>query len=396
MRLKDVAELVNEKSERTDLRYVALENVASWDGTFVETSATTDGVNNRFKRGDVLFGKLRPYLAKGFLPDFSGICSTEFFVLRPRKPLIGKYLLYHLLSPGFIDAISHQTAGVKMPRTDWSSFGVMSISLPPLPEQRRIVAFLDEKTASIDKRIALLERKRETLKRLKKSVIHQAVTRGLDPNVPLKESGVEWIGRVPARWNVRRGKDISRILRGVTYTPDDLRDESDGILLLRACNIQNSELIFENNVYVDNRLVEKDKRLIENDILICATNGSLSLVGKSAIVKHPLVASFGSFMLVMRTTANPRFVQYQLSQVVDLYRGMFGTTTINQISSSNLYDMQFLTPPLPEQRAIADYLDAECAKIDTMAQAIENQTAACRRLKRALIDEVVTGRRKVC
>lgn len=369
MRLKDVAELVNEKSEQTDLRYVALENVASWDGTFVETDATTDGVNNRFMRGDVLFGKLRPYLAKGFLPDFSGICSTEFFVLRPRKPLIGKFLLYYLLSPGFIDAINHQTAGVKMPRTDWSSFGAMPFSLPPLPEQRRIVAFLDEKTAAIDKRIALLERKRDTLKRLKKSVIHHAVTRGLDPDVPLKESGMEWIGKIPQGWIVKQAKHCVRIDHGSDpQTEGDIPVYGSGSGSFKTCGeFKNGPTVLLGRKgatlhiphYVDGRFWNVDT----------AFNVS---------VKH------GFFLRFYYYCATDFDYKFYLSQ-----------TTLPSMTQSDYENMLLRIPPFSEQRAIADYLDTECAKIDAMVQTIEKQIDACRRLKRALIDEVVTGRRKV-
>ena len=85
MRIKDVVSLRNEKTNDTSMPYIALENIVSWDAKFIDSDSETEGTNNIFKRGDVLFGKLRPYLAKGFCPSYDGICSTEFFVMKPNK-----------------------------------------------------------------------------------------------------------------------------------------------------------------------------------------------------------------------------------------------------------------------------------------------------------------------
>src|SRR5574344_624261 len=125
MRLKDVVDLINAKTDCVDRPYVALENIVSWDAKFVASDAATEGTNACFKAGDVLFGKLRPYLAKGYLPDYDGICSTEFLVMRPHDDMNGRYLLYWLLSPEFISVIKNRVAGVKMPRTDWATVSQM-------------------------------------------------------------------------------------------------------------------------------------------------------------------------------------------------------------------------------------------------------------------------------
>lgn len=132
-----------------------------------------------------------------------------------------------------------------------------------------------------------------------------------------------------------------------------------------------------------------------NDIVICSTNGSLELVGKSTLIDQELYASYGSFMLRLRTTQNPKFIQYQLTRIVDMYRGLFATTTINQLTISQLSNIKFFVPPLSEQRSIASYLDAECSKLDRAASIVEKQIDAYKRLKRSLINEVVTGKRKV-
>lgn len=158
MRLKDLVTVRNIKTDRNDLPYIALENIKSWDGTYVPSPIETEGTNSVFFAGDVLFGKLRPYLAKAYIPDHNGICSTEFLVLKTGAHMSNKFLKYYLLSPGFIDYISNQVAGVKMPRTNWDEIGGLTINVLEIEKQREIVEYLDKETDIINKRIWLRER----------------------------------------------------------------------------------------------------------------------------------------------------------------------------------------------------------------------------------------------
>lgn len=175
-RIKDVVLLTNEKTTDTSLPYIALENIVSWDARYIESEAETEGTNNVFKKGDVLFGKLRPYLAKGFIPTYDGICSSEFFVLRPKRFCYSRFLLYYILSAPLIDYIKNQVAGVKMPRTNWSSFGGLSIYLPSFEEQRAIANYLDEKCAKIDSAVENISKQIEASKRLKRAIINEAIS----------------------------------------------------------------------------------------------------------------------------------------------------------------------------------------------------------------------------
>ena len=158
MRLKDIVTVRNIKTDRTDLPYIALENIVSWEGRFIPSEIQTEGTNARYFAGDVLFGKLRPYLAKAYIPDHEGICSTEFLVMKPKKELNNKFLEYYLLSPDFIGYIRNQVAGVKMPRTNWAEIGNLSVGFPKRKEQDAIVAFLDKQLNSINEHIWLRER----------------------------------------------------------------------------------------------------------------------------------------------------------------------------------------------------------------------------------------------
>lgn len=369
-----------------DIAYISEDIDASMSGT-------------RIKPGDVLLNITGASIGRCYYtsPDFKrGNVNQHVCIIRPiQKLVLSSYLHLLLISNQGKEYIKLSQTGSGREGLTREEIRQFSFDIPSLLVQRRIVSYLDSKTSEIDQAISLLEQKREAYTRLKASVINRAVTRGLNPNIKIKDSGVEWIGKIPEGWKVLRGKDIGEITHGVSFTPNDLQDEGIGVLILRASNIQDNHLDFHDTVYIPQSLIPYKKMLKVNDIVICGTNGSLELVGKSTLIDQELYASYGSFMLRLRTTQNPKFIQYQLTRIVDMYRGLFATTTINQLTISQLSNIKFFVPPLSEQRSIASYLDAECSKLDRAASIVEKQIDAYKRLKRSLINEVVTGKRKV-
>ncbi|MFW6020282.1 MAG: restriction endonuclease subunit S, partial [Bacteroidales bacterium] len=195
-KLKYLVRLINKKvtSNEVDYPYIGLENIQSWKGKLYKDiiEYNPDVASNSFQKEDVLFGKLRPYLAKAFIANFDGLCSSELLVLRGEK-IYNKFLLYFLLSKNFISVVDSSTYGSKMPRANWTFIGNLKLTKPPLPEQKSIAHFLDRETSRID---ALIEKKRkliELLKEKRTALITRAVTKGLDPNVKMKDSGIEWL-----------------------------------------------------------------------------------------------------------------------------------------------------------------------------------------------------------
>ena len=184
-RLKShVANIADQTDEcGADEIYLALENVEGWTGKLLEVGndASFDSRVKRFQIGDVLFGKLRPYLAKVTSPNYNGVCVSEFFVLRSRSDgFMSKYLEYLLLSRPIIDAINSATYGAKMPRADWQFMGGMKQPVPPLTEQTNIAAFLDRETTKIDALVSRKERLIELLQEKRTALISAAVTGQID------------------------------------------------------------------------------------------------------------------------------------------------------------------------------------------------------------------------
>lgn len=183
-RLKTAVDHINEQTSfKTDEDlYIALEHVESWTGRLLLPTgeAQFDSQVKRFRAGDVLFGKLRPYLAKVVRPKQSGLCVGEFFVLRARPVLTPQYLEVALRSAPAIDFVNSSTYGAKMPRADWTFVGAMLFPLPPLPEQTAIVEYLDAQTAKIDTATAALRREIELLREYRERVIADVLTGKVD------------------------------------------------------------------------------------------------------------------------------------------------------------------------------------------------------------------------
>jgi restriction endonuclease S subunit len=176
-RLKEVCELRNEKAS-SFMQYIALENIKSWDGLYIPSTEEikSEGVNSLFYNGDILFSKLRPYLAKAIIAEFSGMCSSELLVLHNLVNCMPKFLLKVILSDWFINIVDSSTYGAKMPRANWNFICEMQIPLPPLEEQEVIAKFLDEKCGAVDEVIAKKEEMINKSLEFKKSLIYEYVS----------------------------------------------------------------------------------------------------------------------------------------------------------------------------------------------------------------------------
>ena len=177
-KLKFVLTLSNKKEEskNSNKRYIGMENIESFTGKINDIPLIAEGIANSFYKDEILFGKLRPYLAKSYLADFDGICSTEFLVYRSTKVLNNRFALNIFLSYGFIDAVNASTYGSKMPRANAEFISNMFLAIPPLSEQKQIIDYLDIQTTKIDQAIALKTAHIEKLKEYKSVLINDVVT----------------------------------------------------------------------------------------------------------------------------------------------------------------------------------------------------------------------------
>lgn len=388
--LKRVLRLITERAGTCDWQ-VALENIEGWTGRFSETESEFSGEGISFNPGDILFGKLRPYLAKAYVAPRSGEAVGDFFVLRPIADGESEFLHRYILTPVVIEQINAATEGAKMPRASWDDMGLLPVAIPERDEQIQIVQNLDRETARIDALVAKKTRFIELLREKRQALITHAVTKGLDPNVKMKDSGVEWLGEVPEHWDVKPLKYVGAAIIGLTYSPDDVVGEDEGVLVLRASNIQNGRLVLGDNVYVratiPTKLVTR-----EGDILICSRNGSRALIGKNALIGQDASGlSFGAFTTVFRSAAN-QFVYYVLNSALFKFQsGRFLTTTINQLTTETLTSFEVPLPPPRKQIEISEWLTTQLEKLDALASRTERSIELLKERRSALITAAVTG-----
>ncbi len=416
MRLKDISILTPQytgKALDTEVSFVPMESLRNGSIDLKEIPyKDAKGKYTFFGNGDLLIAKVTPCFENGNiaiaenLKEEIGFGSSEIFVLRFNKKALNTYMFYVSQSAKFQDAACATMCGVGgLKRISPLFMKTYELDIPTIFEQQRIVNYLDEKTKAIDGRISVLEKKSDAYTRLKASVINRAVTRGLTPNVPLKDSGIEWIGMIPEHWNRIRLKDVSYLYSGLTgKAGDDFRcdDESLTKPYVPFTNVLNNTKIdfnqFNRVVMGDN---ENQNRVNQNDLIFLMSSEDYESIAKSAVVEgDPGEVYLNSFCRGLHFTSQnvlASFVNYQLNS--EKYRDALrfearGFTRIN--IKIDKIACQFITlPPLNEQQQIIDYLDTKCSEIDKAIDNIGKQIDALKRLKRSLINEVVTGKRKI-
>lgn len=301
-----------------------------------------------------------------------------------------KMIYYSLQTPYFKEYVNLNNAGSAQPNISSNAIGEFPIVVMPIEEQQAIVRYLDYKVAKIDQLIAESEVQIEELGKYKTAMISEVVTKGLNPDAPMRDSGIEWIGQIPEHWAVKRIKYVGKAENGLTYAPNDICDDTEGTLVLRSSNIQNGKLAFDDNVFV--RAVPDSLKVRKGDIIICSRNGSASLVGKSALVEEDIDACFGAFMMRFRSNLNSKYIHFLLTAAISHYKQLFTTTTINQLTIGLINNIAMpLIENITEQKVVVDYLDKKCADIDSAIKLLNDYVEQLKVYKTALISETVTG-----
>ncbi len=354
---------------------------------------------NVVEPGDLLLNPMDLYSgANCSISKVSGVISPAYINLRTKGQSNPIYYDYYFKTQYWAMAFFAHGKGVSFDNR-WTLSPVdlfnYFIPVPPYQEQKAIADFLDKQCAEIDSVIEQTKATIEEYKKLKQSVITEAVTKGIRGDRPMKDSGIEWIGEIPAEWDVVKMKHLGHCRNGLTYSPDNMTSAEDGTLVLRSSNIKEGKLVFTDNVYVDTSI--KDELMVmPGDILICSRNGSRALIGKNALIPNDLTASFGAFMMIFRCKS-PEYVQMILnSAVFSYYLGTFLTSTINQLTADNFNNMKIVyCKDEIEQKEIVSYLDQKCAEIDTLIEKKTSLLEEMEALKKSIIFEYVTGKKEV-
>jgi type I restriction enzyme S subunit len=404
LRLKYTAELVNEKvnGAASELPYTGLEHIESWTGKRLTTEAETssDGQATVYRAGDVLFGKLRPYLAKSYAAQGDGICTGELLVLRP-KTLVQGFLRDYLLNPSFISIVDSSTYGAKMPRASWEFIGNLPALVPPLDEQRAIARFLDRETARID---ALIEKKRRQIELLHEkriALISHAVTKGLDPRAPMEDSGIDWLGRIPRSWRVLQFRRVIRALeQGWSPVAEEREAEADEWAVLKISAVAQGRFRPREHKALPPGLEPEARYEVRPGDLLLTRSNTPERVGDACFVpetRHRLLMSDLIYRvhLDQRRCLHPFACYWLISRpgraaIEADARGTSGSMV--KIAQSHIRAWPILVPPLDEQRAIVQQLDHEMSRIDGIVDKIEASIDLLREYRTALISAAVTGK----
>ena len=344
---------------------------------FADTSEDLAGVGNcAYNDGNEdLFGGYRTIVANPLL-------SSE-----------NKYFAYLFRTDAWRKQLRKQLVDVKLFSVNQSILGESYVAVPPLDVQRSIVAFLDSRCKPINEAIARHRMIIDKLEDYRKAVITKAVTKGLDESAPMKDSGIEWIGSMPANWSTTKLKFLCMSHNGVDYNSQDLCNQNDdnSLFVIRSSNLVNGAVVHGDDVYI-NKPVPKNMLLRKGDLVIVRTNGSRRLVGKCALVTKNEKATAGAFMLICRSSLNPYIYWVLNSSLLSFHRGHFDTTTINQMSNEMLKNMIIPLPPHEQMIDIMTYLDYKCAAINEGVNRQEQVIARLEEYRRSLIFHAVTGR----
>lgn len=354
-------------------------------------------------KDDLVINIMLAWLGGLGVSNNEGVVSPAYCTYKLIRDYNPKFLHYLYKTPMYLAEFARHSTGVVPSRwrmyTD--DFGQVVSLLPPVEEQDAIVRYLDAATSKIDKAIAMQQKMIDLLNERKQIIIQNAVTKGLDDKVEMKDSGVEWIGMIPKHWEIKRLKYVmhsyGRIgFRG--YGTDDIVDEGQGAITLSPSNIQDSSMDYSKKTYLSwSKYYESPEIMIKNgDVLMVKTGSSY---GKCAVVKDlPMECTINPQLVVFKEHKElPEFLAYSFQTT---YAKCFINTsviggTIPTISQEKINNYIFPFPPKTEQQAIVAYLDKEMQRFDSAISNCQRQITLLQERKQIIINEVVTGKVKV-
>ncbi|EAK0962281.1 restriction endonuclease subunit S [Campylobacter upsaliensis] len=343
----------------------------------------------------VAYNKMRMWQgAVGVNTLTTGIVSPAYIVAIPNEKILPNFVSYLFKSKIMISEFDKNSYGLclDMNNLRYDDFRNIKIPLPPLQEQKEIAEFLDSKCEKIQNYIDKKQKLITLLQEKKQALINEAVTKGLNPNIEFKDSGIEYLGLIPHHWEVVKVKYIATTNIGLVYDPSEIAtNENVGYPVLRANNIQNGKIDYKDVIYVAKKI--DDKQLaISGDLLMCVRNGSENLLGKTAKIENNNF-SFGAFTAIIRSDLNNYLYWiFQTEMLKKSISSFIVSIGIGQISQDDIKNFKIPLPPLHEQKEIAAFLDSKVAQIDSVIEKTKKQIELVKEYKNTLINEAVCGR----
>ena len=372
----------------------------SSDVDFMAATASEDQIRRfSLRKGDVLITKdseswtdiAVPAVVSQDLPDV--LCGYHLAHIRPGDNCDGAFLSRAFSAAGPRNQYEIAANGITRFGLTGDAIREGVFPVPPLPEQQAIAAFLDQETARIDALVAKKERLIELLQEKRTALITRAVTKGLDPNTPMKDSGVEWLGQIPAHWEVKKLKTmVPSITVGIVVTPSKYYVDQ-GVPCLRSLNIAQGKVSTDDLVFISEEanLLHKKSRIFKDDVVIVRTGRA----GVAVVVPPDFDGANCIDLLIVRRSENlysPFFYYVMNSQMVAAQVSLDSVGAIQEhYNTSTLSNLRIPFIPYTEQRFIADFLDQETSKLDTLIAKVREAIERLRELRSSLISAAVTG-----
>ena len=321
-------------------------------------------------------------------------CVDTMFYTKAKAGMVPKFLYYCALGFRF----DYYVTATALPSMTQKDLGSEMIAVPPTDEQHAIADYLDVQCIKIDSVIADIEKQIETLQKYKKSLITEAVTKGLDRTVPMKDSGIVWIGEIPKHWNINKTRYLASLCSGATPSKDVYTYWEGNIPWVSSQEVK-SDIITDTSLHIS-----------EEAIRSCSTKlmpaGTLVMVVRSGILQHTIpVALLGVpatinqdiKAFVFKPEMIPAYYKYYIQGENDALLNVLikDKTTVESIDNNLLLSLRVMVPPIQEQKDIVNYLDERCSKIDSIISDKQAQLDAIIQHKKSLIYEYVTGKKRV-
>lgn len=396
-------ENVRHLDPHTEVSFVPMETVREYGGidlSSVKPLADVIDGYTYFRDGDVILAKITPCFENGKGALACGLCggigfgTTELHVLRPSFDLNARFLLYLTFSDHFrrIGTASMYGAGGQKRISD-DFVRNFRHPIPSPAEQHAIAAFLDRETAKIDELVERKERLIELLLEKRSALITRAVTRGLDLDVSMEDSGVEWLGDVPAHWDVKRVKWVARMESG--HTPDKkVEDYWDGdvpwVSLNDTHHLRDHDFIADTAYYTNERGLENSSaRLLPPRSVIFSRDAT---IGLCAITERAMAVSQHFIAWLCGNDISPEYLVRVFDAMQDELQRLTAGATLRTIGMSDVRTLSTPVPPVDEQRTIVQHIQQECLEVDQATAKIRHAIALLNESRTALISAAVTGK----
>lgn len=338
--------------------------------------------------GDFVINKMKAWQGSMAVSDYRGIISPAYYICRFTAPVYKRYIHYLLRNETYKAEYLRLSTGLRIGQWDLNieDFLHIPMVLPPIPEQQAIADFLDKKCGEIDEMISLQEKIIEELKAYKQSVITEAVCKGLNPDVPMKDSGIEWIGQIPEGWEVRRGKNLAKVFSGFPFDSNLFSLDKQYIQLIRIRDILNNESsTYYTGDYSQEAIVHRGDILVgmDGDFNVAYWGGEDGLLNQRVC------------KLILNQEVSPKYVYYVIQRPLKSKNDITYSTTVKHLSTDDIGVLFVPYPPYKEQQAIADYLDNKCAEIDTLISVKQSKIDTLKEYKKSIIYEFITGKKEV-